>query len=92
MPALISLFQFFKLEVTKSNGDVPSLNQLISHLEVILKESEVIGPAIGILSSENRDAWSKAFEELIKGIKLLCLVHFISKQMVELQLLINVTV
>lgn len=53
--------------MVNGNGEVPSINQLVSHLEVIMKESEVIGPAIGILSSDNRDNWSKAFQELVIG-------------------------
>lgn len=54
------------------------MNQLISHLEVIMKESDIIGPAIGILSSENRDNWSTAFQELTKGEKnLFCAVSVI---------------
>lgn len=59
--------QFFKLEVMNNNGEIPSLNQLIHQLEIILSESEMIGPAVGILSSDNRDNWSKGFQELVKG-------------------------
>lgn len=62
------MFQYFKLEVVNNNGELPSLDQLIHQLDLILTESEVIGPAIGILSSDNRDNWSTAFQELIKGV------------------------
>lgn len=50
-----------------NNGEVPSLNQLIHQLEIVLNETEVIGPAVGILTSDNRDNWSIAFKELLKG-------------------------
>lgn len=50
-----------------NNGEIPSLNQIIHQLEIILTESEMIGPAVGILTSDNRDNWSKAFQELVKG-------------------------
>lgn len=46
---------------------MPSLSQLISHLEMILLESDEVGPPIGVLSTENRDSWFKAYTELIKG-------------------------
>lgn len=59
--------QFFKLEVINRNGEVPSLSQLISHLEIILLESNEVGPPVGVLSTENRDNWYKAYAELIKG-------------------------
>ncbi|KAJ8921098.1 hypothetical protein NQ315_015896 [Exocentrus adspersus] len=57
---------FFKLEIVNSNGEVPSPTQLISHLELILLEADEVGPAVGVLSSENRDNWYKAYSELIK--------------------------
>ncbi|XP_018569317.1 carnitine O-acetyltransferase isoform X2 [Anoplophora glabripennis] len=57
---------FFKLEVINRNGEVPSLSQLINHLEMILLESAEVGPPIGVLSTENRDNWNKAYTELIK--------------------------
>ncbi|KAJ8983433.1 hypothetical protein NQ317_005898 [Molorchus minor] len=57
---------FFKVEVLNSVGEVPSLSQLISHLEVILQESKDAGPSIGVLSTENRDNWFQAYEQLVK--------------------------
>ncbi|KAJ8965293.1 hypothetical protein NQ314_004222 [Rhamnusium bicolor] len=57
---------FFKLEVINCAGDVPSVSQLVSHLEAILQESEEVGPSVGVLTTEKRDNWYKAYEELIK--------------------------
>ncbi|KAJ8960981.1 hypothetical protein NQ318_020285 [Aromia moschata] len=56
---------FFKVEVVNSSGEVPSLSQLVSHLEIISQESEEVGPSVGVLSTENRDNWYKAYSELI---------------------------
>lgn len=53
--------------MVNKNGEVTSLNQLISHLEIIINQSDVMGPAIGILTSDKRDNWSKSFQELMKG-------------------------
>lgn len=44
-----------------------SEKQLLEQLGEIIKNSGTKGPEIGALTADNRDAWGKAFQELIKG-------------------------
>lgn len=57
---------FFKLDILNNNGELPSERELIDLLEVIVEDSKCSGPPVGILTSDNRDNWSIAYEELIK--------------------------
>nr|CAH7723878.1 unnamed protein product [Callosobruchus chinensis] len=59
---------FFKMEVIDSDGNWPSLSQLTSSLEVIIRESEDYDDPVGVLTTEHRDKWNKAYTELNKGI------------------------
>lgn len=61
-------FQFFKLQVLNDNNQVLSEKQLLQQLGEIIKNSGTAGPEIGVLTADQRDAWGKAFQELIKGI------------------------
>lgn len=47
---------------------MPSEKQLIQQLEDIVKNSGKRAPEIGVLTTENRNAWGKAYQDLIKGI------------------------
>lgn len=43
-------------------------NQIIEQLEYVIKQSATpTKKGIGILTSENRDTWAKAYQLLIKG-------------------------
>ncbi|CAH1109108.1 unnamed protein product [Psylliodes chrysocephalus] len=57
---------FFRLDILNKNGELPSENELIDELSIIITKSEDPGPSIGVLTSENRDTWSQAYAELIK--------------------------
>lgn len=57
---------FFKLNVVTEDNKLPSLNYIIEQLRFIIKNSENSGVPIGILSSDNRDNWSKAYNILIQ--------------------------
>nr|CAI5848338.1 unnamed protein product [Callosobruchus analis] len=57
---------FFKMEVIDSNGNWPSLSQLKSALEIIIQESEAFDDPVGVLTTEHRDKWHKAYTELNK--------------------------
>ncbi|XP_072377173.1 carnitine O-acetyltransferase [Diabrotica undecimpunctata] len=57
---------FFKLDVLNSNGELPSESELIDQLNIIVENSKTTGPSVGILTSDNRDDWSTAYEELLK--------------------------
>lgn len=50
------------------NNKPPSEKQLFDQLENIVKSSEKKAPEIGVLTTDNRNAWGKAYQELIKGI------------------------
>ncbi|KAK9888430.1 hypothetical protein WA026_000678 [Henosepilachna vigintioctopunctata] len=52
---------FFKMEVITSDGQIPSFNQIFSQLNYIIKNSEILGAPVGILTSDNRDNWCRAY-------------------------------
>lgn len=41
--------------------------ELISCLNDIICESKDIGPPVGILTTENRNAWGRAYQDLTLG-------------------------
>lgn len=49
------------------NNKMSSEKQLVQQLESIVKSSEKKAPEIGVLTTENRNAWGKAYQELVKG-------------------------
>ncbi|KAL3281380.1 hypothetical protein HHI36_004590 [Cryptolaemus montrouzieri] len=51
---------FYKMEIISENG-IPSLNQIISQLSYIIKNSEILGAPIGILTADHRDRWCHAY-------------------------------
>ncbi|XP_045469830.1 carnitine O-acetyltransferase-like [Harmonia axyridis] len=52
---------FFKMEIITPENEVPSFNQVLSQLFYITKSSEVVAAPVGVLTSDNRDNWSKAY-------------------------------
>jgi len=60
---------FFKVEVYGETGEQLSAEQIQSSLEDIVKMVTDTGPEIGILTSNNRDDWSKDFALLANNKK-----------------------
>ncbi|CAG9854536.1 unnamed protein product [Phyllotreta striolata] len=57
---------YYRLDVLNETGDTPSLHELINQLTVIAEDSVDSSSPIGVLTADNRDNWSRAYEELIK--------------------------
>eukprot|EP00092_Neocalanus_flemingeri_P016041 GFUD01017361.1.p1 GENE.GFUD01017361.1~~GFUD01017361.1.p1 ORF type:complete len:687 (-),score=159.37 GFUD01017361.1:44-2104(-) len=60
---------FFKVEVYGETGEQLSAEQIQASLEDIVKMVSDTGPEIGILTSNNRDEWSKDYEILASNKK-----------------------
>jgi len=63
--------QFFHLQVISPDGQVAAEAQIQNHLEAIIREADQPGadqsyPAIGALTSEDRDRWSSTRQELVR--------------------------
>lgn len=59
-------FQYFKVQVLDEYNKKFSEKQLTEQFENVLKNSEQVAPEIGVLTTDKRDNWGKAYEELIK--------------------------
>ncbi|CAN9504742.1 unnamed protein product [Ophioblennius macclurei] len=60
-------FQFFVLEVYHSDGSPLTADQLCTQLEKICEASpQTSAPPIGILTTQHRDSWGKAYNNLIR--------------------------
>ncbi|KAG8228401.1 hypothetical protein J437_LFUL003874, partial [Ladona fulva] len=57
---------FFKVTVLKDNGEPLSWKTFLQQLREVLEQSVHPGPPIGILTSENRGTWAKAYSKLSK--------------------------
>ncbi|XP_008193031.2 carnitine O-acetyltransferase isoform X1 [Tribolium castaneum] len=55
---------FFKLQVINECGKMLNTGELISCLSEIVQESQQMGPPVGILTSENRNNWGRAYQDL----------------------------
>ncbi|XP_044268520.1 carnitine O-acetyltransferase isoform X2 [Tribolium madens] len=55
---------FFKLQVINECGKMLNTGEIISCLSDIVKESEQVGPPVGILTTENRNNWGRAYQNL----------------------------
>lgn len=62
------LSQFFELEVYHSDGSPLTADQIFVQLEKIWNSSlQTNKEPVGILTSNHRNSWAKAFNTLIKG-------------------------
>lgn len=60
--------QFFRLDVYNSDGSPLTVDQLYMQLEKIWNSSlQSNKEPIGILTSQHRNTWGKAYNNLIKG-------------------------
>jgi carnitine O-acetyltransferase len=59
--------KFYKISGVDSNGDYLSTADLQAQFDAIYKlaEKEAVGPAIGLFTTENRDNWTDARNELL---------------------------
>ncbi|XP_017776472.1 PREDICTED: carnitine O-acetyltransferase-like [Nicrophorus vespilloides] len=77
---------FFRVDVYGEDNKKLSVKQLVAQMKKCVEQSKAKGPAVGIMSSENRDTWAKAFkklmadagnkkcvEEIQKSLYLMCL-------------------
>ncbi|XP_068594497.1 carnitine O-acetyltransferase-like isoform X2 [Brachionichthys hirsutus] len=61
-------FQFFVLDVSNSDGTLLTVDQLYMQLEKIWNSSlQTNKEPVGILTSQHRNTWGKAYNTLIKG-------------------------
>lgn len=64
----LARFQFFVLDVYNSDGTPLTVDQLYMQLEKIWNSSlQSNKEPIGILTSNHRNTWGKAYNNLIKG-------------------------
>lgn len=64
----LSSFKFFVLDVYNSDGTPLTVDQLYMQLEKIWNSSlQTNKEPIGILTSNHRNTWGKAYNNLIKG-------------------------
>lgn len=74
LPPSLSSFKFFVLDVYNSDGTPLTVDQLYMQLEKIWNSSlQTNKEPIGILTSNHRNTWGKAYNNLIKGdLELSC--------------------
>lgn len=64
---MLRMLQFFKMPVFDKCGmDLLNEDQLTCQLELIL-QMDTVGEPVGILTTDNRDNWGKAFKLLMAG-------------------------
>lgn len=75
----MSAFKFFVLDVYNSDSTPLTVDQLYMQLEKIWNSSlQTNKEPIGILTSNHRNTWGKAYNNLIKGnLYLLCLTNLV---------------
>ncbi|XP_063902174.1 carnitine O-acetyltransferase-like isoform X2 [Zophobas morio] len=55
---------FFKLPVIDECGSVINVGEIINALVQITEDSQEAGPPVGILTSDNRNNWGRAYQDL----------------------------
>lgn len=65
---------FFKVPVTNCNGWM-KYNEIMKLLEEVMRMTGEAGPAVGLLTTDNRDSWSKAYSQLCCGEFLIYLKY-----------------
>lgn len=61
-------FQFFFLECYGSNNQPLGTEQIYEQLKNIMNQSNEPDAPVGLLTTENRNKWAKAYELLAKGM------------------------
>ncbi|KAI8824167.1 acyltransferase ChoActase/COT/CPT [Fimicolochytrium jonesii] len=60
--------KFYSIETRLSDGRQLSTAEIEHQIRAVYQDAgETVGPAVGILTSENRDVWTKAREELLQS-------------------------
>ena len=62
------VFQFFTLKVYGRHRKLLSEAQIYEQLCQIVAASQKNAPGVGILTTENRNVWGKAYKKLCKGM------------------------
>uniref|UniRef100_A0A146KXC3 Carnitine O-acetyltransferase n=1 Tax=Lygus hesperus TaxID=30085 RepID=A0A146KXC3_LYGHE len=70
---------FFKVQVMKSGNIIKPSEMLVALKEIAADLSD--GPAVGILTSENRDRWADVYEELNKDSVNACTIKDIEESL-----------
>jgi hypothetical protein len=63
--------------VINNFGQLLNVTEIVSALQEIVEQSEEMGPPVGILTTDNRNNWGKAYQDLILGFFIYD--HFIIK-------------
>lgn len=64
----IPIFQIFHVDVWGSDNKRLNENQIVEALQKVMDQSsEATSDCVGVLTSENRDNWAKAYQLLSKG-------------------------
>jgi carnitine O-acetyltransferase len=53
--------------VINNFGQPLNVTEIVSALQEIVEQSEEMGPPVGILTTDNRNNWGKAYQDLILG-------------------------
>lgn len=61
---MLCKFQFYKLPVYNKRGRILNAQILADQLKLIAEKETSFGPPIGILSTDHRDNWAKAYQLL----------------------------
>lgn len=59
--------EFFAVEVFDSQGNPYDVSQILQQLREVVKMSPIPGFGVGVLTTEHRDVWAKAYEELCQN-------------------------
>uniref|UniRef100_A0A1E1X2A9 Putative carnitine o-acyltransferase cpt2/yat1 n=1 Tax=Amblyomma aureolatum TaxID=187763 RepID=A0A1E1X2A9_9ACAR len=71
--------EFFALDVYDGQGNPYNEHQILQQLHHVVNMSTSAGAGIGILTTEHRDVWAKAFDELCQNPRNAESVEFIKK-------------
>ena len=64
---MFNLLQFFKMECYDEDGNVLHRKQIVAQLRNIVERSTHAAKPVGILTTQNRNVWGKAYKKLRKS-------------------------